>query len=100
MQGARDRARRVRGVSPGNKTSRCGRIGETTGRIRVLRDSDAVFEAAIRNGVLSEDPANPGYAGHYMYLFHDAGGTAWFKHRDSRASVTMPPVRTTHGARE
>ncbi len=100
MQGARGRARRVRGVSPGNKTSRRGRAGETAGRIRVLRDSDAVFEAAIRNGVLSEDPANPRYAGHYMYLFHDAGGTAWFKHRDSRASVTMPSVRRTHGARQ
>ena len=100
MQGARDRARNVRGVSPGNKTSRRRRVGETTGRIRVLRDSGAVFEAAIRNGVLSEDPANPRYAGHYMYVFHDAGGTAWFKHRDSRASVTMPPAGITRGAQE
>ena len=100
MQGARGRARCVRGVLPGNKTSRRRRAGETAGRIRVLRDSDAVFEAAIRNGVLSGDPADSRYAGHYMYLFHDAGGTAWFKHRDSRASVTMPPVRITHGAKE
>ncbi len=100
MQGARGRARRLRGVPPGRKTPRRGRLGETTGRIRVLRDSDAVFEAAIRNGVLSGDPANPRYAGHYMYLFHDAGGTAWFKHRDSRVSVTMPPVRRTHGAQK
>ncbi len=100
MQRARGRARGVRGVLSGNRTSRRGRAGETAGRIRVLRDSDAVFEAAIRNGVLSGDPAHPRYAGHYMYLFHDAGGTAWFKHRDSRLSVTMPPVRRTHGAQE
>ena len=100
MQSVRDRARSVRRVPPGTKRPRRGRAGEAAGRIRVLRDSDAVFEAAIRNGVLSGDPANPRYAGHYMYLCHDAGGTAWFKHRDSRVSVTMRPVRTTHGALE
>ena len=57
--------------------------------MRVHEDSDAVFEAAIRNGVLSRNPASARYAGHYMYLFHDADGTAWFKHIDSRVSVTM-----------
>jgi len=65
------------------------------GRLHVLEDSDGVFQAAIRHGVLSDDPASARYAGHYMYLFHDAHGTAWFKHRDSRVSVTMPgPART------
>ena len=47
--------------------------------------------SAIRNGVLSDDPDSARYAGHYMYLFHDGAGTAWFKHRDSRVSVTMQP---------
>lgn len=82
------------GAGRGRRTSRA-RTGGTPGAVRVHKDSDAVFDAAIRNGVLSDDPACARYAGHYMYLFHDAGGTAWFKHRDSRVSVTMPP----HGHR-
>lgn len=78
----------VRGLAGPAKCRK--RTGVTSqGRIRVLEDSDAVFEAAIRNGVLSDDPASARYAGHYMYLFHDAHGTAWFKHRDSRVCVTM-----------
>jgi len=57
--------------------------------MRIAEDSDAVFEEAIRRGVLSEDPADPNFAGLYMYMHHDAEGTAWFKHRETRAYVTM-----------
>lgn len=77
------------GAGRGRGPSRARRRG-TQGGVRVHENSDAVFEAAIRNGVLSGDPASARYAGHYMYLFHDAEGTAWFKHCDSRVSVTMP----------
>ena len=99
MHGGRSRARCVRGGSAETKGPRRGRAGEATGRMRVHGDSDAVFEAAIRNGVLSADPASARYAGHYMYLFHDAEGTAWFKHVDSRVSVTMPPRAKVSGPR-
>ena len=81
------------GAGRGRGPSRARQRG-TQGGVRVHEDSDAVFEAAIRNGVLSGDPASARYAGHYMYLFHDGEGTAWFKHRDSRVSVTMPPHAT------
>ena len=91
MHGGRIGARCECGGAPGRKSARRGCAGEGTGRMRVHEDSDAVFEAAIRNGVLSADPASARYAGHYMYLFHDADGTAWFKHIDSRVSVTMSP---------
>ena len=57
--------------------------------MRIARDSDAVFAEAIGRGVLSEDPADPNFAGHYMYMFHDADGAAWFKHRDTRAYVRL-----------
>ena len=57
--------------------------------IRVVRDAEEVFRAAILAGVLSADRSNRRWAGHYMYLFHDENGTAWFKHRDTRAHVSM-----------
>ena len=60
--------------------------------MRIAGDSDAVFDEAIGRGVLSEDPGDMNFAGHYMYMFHDAGGGAWFKHRDTRAYVTMGPA--------
>ena len=59
---------------------------------RIAADSDAVFDQAIDRGVLSEDPGDANFAGHYMYMFHDAGGGAWFKHRDTRVYVTMGPA--------
>ena len=60
--------------------------------MRIAEDSDAVFEEALRRGVLSEDPAHANFAGLYMYMHHDAEGTAYFKHRETRAYVTMRPA--------
>ena len=56
---------------------------------RIAPDSDALFAEAIGRGVLSEDAGDENFAGYYMYMFHDADGAAWFKHRDTRAYVTM-----------
>ena len=56
---------------------------------RIAEDSDAVFAKAIDWGVLSEDAGDANFAGHYMYMFHDADDAVWFKHRDTRAYVTM-----------
>ena len=68
-------------------------------RLWIEEDSDAVFDAAIRNGVLSEDPHDERFVGYYMYMHHDGDGTAWFKHRETRAYVTMraAPGRTASG---
>ena len=57
--------------------------------LSVVEDAEAVFRAAIRAGVLSANRAARTWAGHYFYLFHDEDGTAWFKHRDTRAYVSM-----------
>ena len=57
--------------------------------IQVVRDAEEVFRAAILAGVLSAERSDRHWAGHYLYMFHDEDGTAWFKHRDSRAYVTM-----------
>ena len=56
---------------------------------RIAGDSDSVFAQAIARGVLSEDPGHTNFAGHYMYMFHDAEDAAWFKHRDTRAYVRL-----------
>ena len=77
------------GVQRNNGVGR-SRTRGLNGRMRVLKDSDAVFRAAIRNGVLSDDSADANYAGNYMYLFHDEDGVVWFKHRDSRACLRAP----------
>ena len=61
------------------------------GRLWIADDSDAVFAAAIAAGVLSEDPDAEDFAGLYMYMHHDRDGAAWFKHRETRAYVTMGP---------
>ena len=61
--------------------------------ITVERDAEAVFRAAILAGVLSAAPKDRNWAGHYLYMFHDEDGAAWFKHRDTRAHVTMDPRR-------
>ncbi len=68
-------------------------------RLWIEEDSDAVFDEAIRAGVLSEDPDDERFVGYYMYMHHDGDGTAWFKHRETRAYVTMraAPDRTASG---
>ena len=57
--------------------------------IRVVQDAEEVFRAAILAGLLSAELTDRNWAGHYMYLFHDEDGTAWFKHRDTRGHVSM-----------
>ena len=71
--------------------TRAGAI-DGPGGMRIAEDSDAVFDEAIRRGVLSEDPAAENFAGLHMYMHHDAGGAAWFKHRETRAYLTMRPA--------
>ncbi len=68
-------------------------------RLWIDEDSDAVFDAALRAGVLSENPDDERFVGYYMYMHHDGDGTAWFKHRETRAYVTMgaAPGRTAFG---
>ena len=61
--------------------------------IAVEQDAGAVFDAAIAAGVLSAEQTDRNWAGHYFYMFHDPDGTAWFKHRDSRAHVTVTARR-------
>jgi len=62
-------------------------------RIRVVRDAEEVFRVAILAGVLSAERARHNWAGHYLYMFHDEAGTAWFKHRNTRAYVSMTAQR-------
>ena len=57
-------------------------------RIAVERDAETVFRAAILAGVLSAEPGARNWAGHYLYLFHDEDGTAWFKQ-----SLPRTPIR-------
>ena len=61
--------------------------------VTVETDAEAVFRAAIAAGVLSDEPGERNWAGHYFYMFHDGNGTAWFKHRESRAHVTLTARR-------
>ena len=61
--------------------------------IAVEKDAGAVFRAAVAAGVLSAEPGARNWAGHYFYMFHDGDGAARFKHRDTRAWVTMPVCR-------
>ena len=67
--------------------------------IRVVRDAEEVFRAAILAGVLSAGRSDRHWAGHYLYMFHDEDGTAWFKHRDTRACVSMTARRRAPGYR-
>ncbi len=73
--------------------ARRGRRRENRGGIapgiRVVRDAEEVFRAAILAGVLSAERSKRDWAGHYLYMFHDEDGTAWFKHRDTRSYVSM-----------
>ena len=67
--------------------------------IQVVRDAEEVFRAAILAGVLSAERSDRHWAGHYLYMFHDEDGTAWFKHRDTRAYVSMTARRRAAGYR-
>lgn len=60
-------------------------------RLWIEEDSDAVFEAAIGEGVLSENPHDQNFAGNFMYMHHDGDGTAWFKHHESRVYLSLAP---------
>ena len=66
--------------------------------ITVEEDAGAVFRAAIAAGVLSAEPDDGNWAGHYFYMFHDKDGAAWFKHRLSRTHVTMTARPAGHAA--
>ena len=78
MTGNRWRRDRSRGAAPA---------------LRVVRDTEEVFRAAILAGVLSAERSERNWAGHYLYMFHDENGAAWFKHRDTRAYVSMSARR-------
>jgi len=75
------------------KAGRARRDRRRVPSLRVARDAEDVFRAAIRAGLLSDDPSNSRWAGHYMYMFHDENGAAWFKHRDTRAYLTLSARR-------
>ena len=66
--------------------------------ITVAEDAGAVFRAAVAAGVLSAEPGESNWAGHYFTMFHDRDGAAWFKHRLSRTHVTMTARRAGHAA--
>lgn len=51
-----------------------------------FRDAQQAFEDAIKRGVLSDNPSDPMYAGHFMYM-HSDGQRDSFKHRDTRRYV-------------
>ena len=73
------------------------RGGTRVPEIQVVRDAEEVFRAAILAGVLSAGRSDRNWAGHYLYMFHDEDGTAWFKHRDTRAYVSMTARRRAAG---
>ena len=80
------------GATAGDRWRRDRRRRATSG-LRVVRDAEAVFRTAILAGVLSAERSERNWAGHYLYLFHDEDGAAWFKHRDTRAYVSMSARR-------
>ena len=88
---ARRNQRRKRERAMKGSRRRRGRRREV--RVQVVRDDEAVFRAAILAGVLSADRSDGAWAGHYMYMFHDGDGTAWFKHRDTRAYLPVSARR-------
>ena len=81
----RRRARKRIATGDGKRRERRGGVPA----IQVVRDAEEVFRAAILAGVLSAERSDRRWAGHYLYMFHDEDGTAWFKHRDTRAYVSM-----------
>ena len=80
------------GAMTGDRWRRDRRRRAASG-LRVVRDAEAVFRLGILAGVLSVERSERNWAGHYLYLFHDEDGTAWFKHRDTRACVPMSARR-------
>lgn len=54
------------------------------------RDPQKVFEAAIKQGILSDDSAQDNYAADWMYMGDDEKGRALFKNIVSRSY--MPPM--------
>ena len=88
---ARRNRRRKRDRAMKGRRRRSERCREP--RVQVVRDDEAVFRAAILAGVLSADQGGDAWAGHYMYMFHDGDGTAWFKHRDTRAYLPVSARR-------
>lgn len=65
-----------------------------TGHSRIiLPNAHERFEHAIRRGVLSVDPSDTNYAGHYMYMYSrprrdgKPGLEDGFKHRDTRGYI-------------
>ena len=80
------------GATAGDRWRRDRRRRATSG-LRVVRDAEAVFRTAILSGLLSAERSVRNWAGHYLYLFHDEDGAAWFKHRDTRAYVSMSARR-------
>ena len=80
------------GTMAGNRKRR-DRRRRAARAFRVVRDAEAVFRTAIVAGVLSAEQSERNWAGHYLYMFHDEAGTAWFKHRDTRAYVSMSARR-------
>ena len=81
------------------KTAGRGRRDRRVSKLSVVRDAEEVFRAAILAGLLSAERANARWAGHYMYMFHDEDGTAWFKHRDTRAYLPMSARREASARR-
>ena len=84
-QSPKRRARKGLAAGDGKRAPAAARVPA----IRVVRDAEEVFRAAILAGVLSAERSDRHWAGHYLYMFHDEDGTAWFKHRDTRAYVSM-----------
>ena len=87
-QGRGPRRRGRKGITRDGKRRERRRGGVPAG-VQVVCDAEEVFRAAILAGVLSAERSDRCWAGHYLYLFHDEDGTAWFKHRDTRAYVSM-----------
>ena len=71
--------------------------GKAPPAVRVVRDAEEAFRAAILAGVLSAERSRSDWAGHYLYVFRDEGGTAWFKHRDTRSYVLMTARQAAAG---
>ena len=82
----------------GGRCERRGRTPANAPAIRVVRDAEEVFRAAILAGVLSAERAHRNWAGHYLYMFHDEDGAAWFKHRDTRVYVSMTAPQNASAA--
>ena len=98
----RGTARRNRSMRPtrGTKNRRWRRDRRVAPRQKVVRDTEAVFRAAILAGLLSAERSDRRWAGHYFYMFHDEDGTAWFKHRDTRAYLAFSQRREASARRQ